>query len=321
MSDLQSGSGLSRWRSLLIRSAKPLLLTFVVFLLLWFPGGMLYKHRVDDDPTFAASVSDSSRQGSHTVAIMAALINREVIQNGWVANDPFFLPGAWLDNMPNFQQGIISALARFSFELSDQIGRVRGSSRTDSDLQEAAGLLQYSGTKWVFDFSTSLMPTATSDAQYRKARRALMSYNQRLADGQAVFERRADNLQATLDRIALDIGSSTAALDKQISEHAGDWIDFQSDDVFYAAKGQAYAYFLVLRELGIDFENVIRDRDLTATWAQMLESMERAATLEPLVVINARPDAFMRPSHLASMGFYALRARTQIREITSILQK
>ena len=60
---------------------------------------------------------------------------------------------------------IVQALARFTFELTDQIGRVRGSSRTDADLQEAAGLLQYSGTKWVFDLSTSLAPTATSEAQ------------------------------------------------------------------------------------------------------------------------------------------------------------
>ena len=32
---------------------------------------------------------------------------------GWTANDPFFLPGAVLDNMPNYQQGIIYALSRF----------------------------------------------------------------------------------------------------------------------------------------------------------------------------------------------------------------
>ena len=70
------------------------------------------------------------------------------------------------------------------------IGRTRGSSQTDRDLQEAAGLLQYSGTKWIFDFSTSLLPTAKSEDQYRKARSALMSYNQRLSGGQAVFERR-----------------------------------------------------------------------------------------------------------------------------------
>src|SRR3546814_4617938 len=90
------------------------------------------------------------------------------------------MPGSLLDNMPNYQLGMIHALGRFAFQMVDQIGRTRGSSQTDTDLQEAAGLLQYSGTKWIFDFSTSLLPTAKSEDQYRKARRALLNYNSRL---------------------------------------------------------------------------------------------------------------------------------------------
>ena len=239
----------------------------------------------------------------------------------WVANDPFFLPGAALDNMPNFQQGVIAALARFAFELTDQIGRTRGSSQADRDLQEAAGLLQYSGTKWIFDFSTSLAPTATSEAQYRKARSALNAYNRRLAQGQAAFERRADNLLATLDRIALDLGSSSAAIDGQIAEHSGSLFDPKADDIFYFVKGQTYAYALVLRELKQDFANVARERELAGTWTQMLASMEKAATLHPWVIVNGSPDGQFMPSHLAAQGFYVLRARTQLREITAILQK
>jgi hypothetical protein len=248
------------------------------------------------------------------------LIEREVDRKRWIANDPFFLPGAALDNMPNFQQGVIAALARFSFELTDQIGRTRGSSQTDPDLQEAAGLLQYSGTKWIFDFSTSLIPTASSEAQYRKARRSLLSYNRRLADRQAVFERRGDNLQATIDRIALDLGSTSAALDQHIAEHSG-FFDFGADDLFYGVKGQAYAYFLILRELEKDFAGLIRERELGGAWKQMLDSMAQAASLRPLIVINGAPDGLLLPSHLAAQGFYLLRARTQLREISNILLK
>lgn len=303
------------------RMLRWVLIAVAAGILLYYPLGMAWLHRIDDDPDFALEVRDVPRQGSRAVALAAELIAREVDQHRWIANDPFFLPGAALDNMPNFQQGIISALARFAFELSDQIGRVRGSSQTDKDLQEAAGLLQYSGTKWYFDFSTSFAPTATSEQQYRAARRALISYNRRLADGQAIFERRSDNLLATLDRIALDLGSASAALDSQITLHSGDWIDMRSDDVFYSIKGQAYAYFLILRELEYDFEVIIRERQLQATWAQMLYSFREAAVMDPLVVVNARPDSVLRPSHLAAQGFYLLRARTQLREITNILLK
>src|SRR3546814_26739 len=149
------------------------------------------------------------------------------------------MPGSLLDNMPNYQLGMIHALGRFAFQMVDQIGRTRGSSQTDTDLQEAAGLLQYSGTKWIFDFSTSLLPTAKSEDQYRKARRALLDYNRRLGQNQAVFDRRADNLLSALDRIALDVGSASAAIDRQIHEGSGLWVDMQSDDVFYSVKGQA----------------------------------------------------------------------------------
>jgi hypothetical protein len=315
--DLPAASSGGRWR----RALRPVAAVLAAIILLYYPIGMVWVHVVDDDPDFAPAATDRPAAGSRAVAMAAALIERETDRHAWVANDPFFLPGALLDNMPNFQQGIVAALARFSFELADQIGRVRGSSQIDKDLQEAAGLLQYAGTKWIFDFSTSLMPTASSEAQYRKARRALLAYNRRLADGEAVFERRGDNLLAALDRIALDLGSSSAAIDRHIAERSGSLLDFTADDLFYSVKGQAYAYFLLLRELEHDYANVVRERELGSVWRQMLDSMRHAALLGPWVVVNGAPDSQFLPSHLAAQGFYLLRARTQVREITNILLK
>jgi hypothetical protein len=300
-----------------VRIVVVLVLALIV---LWYPVGMVLTNDIRDDLNFGTTDLVVPPNASRAVAVSAALIAREVEDGPWVANDPFFMPGALLDNMPAFQQGIVQALARFTFELTDQIGRVRGSSRTDADLQEAAGLLQYSGTKWIFDLSTSLAPTATSEAQYARARRALVDYNQRLSVGQAVFERRSDNLMATLDRIALDIGSSSATLDQAIARTTG-WFDTRSDDIFYGVKGQMYAYYLILRELQKDFGNVIVEREIQGAYAQLLESMGHAASLSPLVVINGRPDGQFEPSHLAAEGFFVLRARTQLREITNILQK
>lgn len=313
-----SGSLTSRLRGRWL----PLTVAAVVLVFgLYYPVGMLIVHKIDDNLDYQVPAGDLVQGGSRAVATAASLIQREIDRNGWVANDPFFMPGAMLDNMPNYQLGMIHALGRFAYEMVDQIGRTRGSSQTDSDLQEAAGLLQYSGTKWIFDFSTSLLPTAKSEDQYRKARRALLSYNQRLSQNQAVFERRADNLLSTLDRISLDIGSASAAIDRQIHEGSGLWVDTQSDDVFYSVKGQAYAYYMLLRELREDYANIVRDKELATAWDQMLASFAAGADLQPLIVHNAKPDAVILPNHLASMGFYMLRARTQIGEINNILLK
>ena len=53
----------------------------------------------------------------------------------------------------------------------------------------------------------------------------------------------------------------------------------------------------------------------------MLGSFRAAAALDPWVVVNGAPDAQILPSHLAAQGFYLLRARTQLREVSNILLK
>jgi hypothetical protein len=288
-------------------------------LVVYYVGGMLWLHEVNDDPTFGLE-SSAPEGGSQTVAIAADLIDREINSHRWVANDPLFMPGSLLDNMPEYQQGIVTAISRFSLELTDQIARTRGSSQMDPDLDRAAGLLRYPGTIWIFDFRTSWAPTASSEQQYRQALAALRSYNERLGQGQAVFETRADNLLATLDRIAADIGSSSAAIDRHL-EASGFWPDFAADNLFYANKGRLYAYFLLVRAMEIDFVNVIRERQLSGAWSQTVDSFRAAAALQPWVVVNGAPDGQILPNHLAAQGFFLLRARTQLREVSNILLK
>lgn len=306
-----------RWTRLAITG----LAAVTLLLVLGLPAGMVVTHRIDDDLGFQTPVADLPPGGSRTVGMIAALVHRETDVNRWVANDPWFMPGHWLDNMPNFQQGMFAALARTTAELRDRLGRTRGTSQEDPDLREAAGLLQFPGDKWVIDLATSPWPQTTSEAQYRRARKALLAYNERLAGGRAVLERRADNLLEALDRIALDLGASAAALDQRIAEHGGRIYDPRADDVFYSIKGQSYGYALVLRALAEDFEALLRERGIATLWAQMLASLDHAARMDPLVVVNAAPDGILLPSHLAAQGFYVLRARAQMREITNVLLK
>jgi hypothetical protein len=291
----------------------------VVVLLLYYPVGALIIENIDDDPQFGPRnvVPGESR----AVAVAAALVTREVDVHQWTPMQPFFTPAAVLDNMPNYQRGIIAALGRFSTEMMDQLGRTRGSSQTDRDLEAARGFLNEQPNQWVWQPSVSLLPTATSAQKYRAGRDRLIAYNKRLAAGQAVFERRADNLQALIDRIANDHGSDSAAIDQHIIEQAGNLFDMQCDDIFYFNKGRLYANFLLLRELGQDFDSVIKEKGLTNGWNGTVETFRIAAQLDPWIVWNGYPDGLLVPNHLAAQGFYLLRARTQLREISSILLK
>lgn len=322
-SDFAAPSRLSRWLERWCMASKRRTIAAAAVLAaaaaLYYPLGMLLIHRIDDDIAFSAAAENGA---SHAVAITAALIERETDRYGWTANSPLFLPAAALDNMPEYQQGIVMALARFVTEMTDQIGRMRGSSQADSDLEKAAGLLKYPGTVWLFDFSTSWAPTASSESQYRAARRALLNYNQRLVAHEAVFERRADNLIAILERFAADLGSASAILSRQIHEGRSRLLfDTRADNVFYGIKGKLYAYYLLLRELRADFQALLNEREADNAWSQLLLSLEEAVQLEPLLVLNAAPDGLFAANHLAVQGFYLLRARTQLREIASILQK
>lgn len=308
--------------SRLRRGWRPLAVAVIIFGALYYPVGIALIHVIDDDLDYRAQPVDLPAGGSHVVATMAALIGREVESHRWTPNDPWFMPSAAMDNMPNFQLGMIEAISRFSIELVDQIGRVRGSSGVDPNLQRASGGLKVSGTRWTWDLSVSIWPVASAESEFLAARQNLVEYNTRLAAGSAIFDRRVDNLLVAVDRIANDLGASSQAIDDHVREFAGGWwIDFKVDDEFYRIKGKSYAYYLILRDLGRDFDNVLAERNLTLPWNEMLAVLRQTAGLDPLVVLNGSPDGIIFPSHLTSQGFYLLRARTKLREISNILLK
>uniref|UniRef100_UPI00135B3CC3 DUF2333 family protein n=1 Tax=Geminicoccus flavidas TaxID=2506407 RepID=UPI00135B3CC3 len=284
----------------------------------WYLVGMIVVHRIDDDPEFATTTS-APEGGSRAVAAMADLVSREIDQNEWTPNEPFFKPGVLLDNMPNYQTGIVAAVQRFGVSVRDRLARVRGSSQADADLTRAMGLLAYPGNVWVWNPANSWAPTATTESQYRQAVAALRAYNGRLASGEATLELRADNLLESLDAIAADLGSTSGAIYQAIDLSGNRWLDFAADDLFYTAKGQLYAYYILLRELGLDYADVIGERGAASSWSEMLDSFRLAATLQPWVVVNGGLESQFKPNHLASQGFLLLRARTQLREVTNIL--
>ncbi len=300
----------STWRKVAV--ALPLL--FFAYILI----GMAFLYRIDDS---LEATPRAPAGASQVVSDIAYLVRREVVDHNWTPNDPPFLPGWWLDNTPNYQRGMMDAISRFSFELRDQLGRTRGSSAVDEDLEKASSNLSKEPNLWMMDFSTSFLPVTPSHAYYKRGEQQLMSYNQRLASGEAIFERRSDNLLATIDRIALDLGASSAALEKYIGEKSGGiLLDFGSDDLFYRVKGQVYAYVIILQALRTDFAEVIEARQLGPLYDELLVSMMAAAKLDPVVVTNGAVDGIMA-NHLSMQGFYLLRARTQMREVSNILLK
>jgi len=289
----------------------------ILFLLLYYPVGMLLYHKVDDDMDIQPAPQYVVPGGSKAIATVVTLVARET--DRWAPNKPFWHPAAALDNMPNFQMGVIYAVSRFVMEMGDYLGRVRGTSSIDVNLDQAVGLLKYDGRAWYWG-NGNIIPMAKAETQYRKGVEALIRYNRDVGAGKSVYERRADNLIAVLDRVAADLGSASATLDARTRLGTGYW-DTTSDDVFFDVKGKMYGYYMILRDLGEDFAPVIEQRNAGHIWRNMLDSLRDGAKMDPLVVANGEQDSMTVPSHLATLGFQLSRARMQIREIEDTLQK
>lgn len=288
-----------------------------VMLLVYYPVGMILNNHVEDDLALTPAAQFDVPGGSKAIAIVETVVARDA--DRWLPNAPFWHPAAALDNAPNFQLGTIYAVSRFVLEVGDYLGRVRGSSAIDTNLDKAVGLLKYDGTTWYWG-QGNIIPKPKAESQYREAVEYLATYNRDVASGKSTYDKRADNLIAFLDRVAADLGSASAELDAR-AQAGGGYMDFQADDVFYNTKGKLYGYYIILNALGQDFDIVIKEKQAGEVWANMLGSLRIGAGMNPLIVVNGDADSMTMPSHLRALGFPLLRARIQMREVTDILQK
>lgn len=270
---------------------------------------------------------------SYIVDATATLIDFNVNRNLWIPSNPYYKAGflflldwertKFFDNKAAFQLGVHQAVQRTVTELTDTLSRVRGTAEADTDLTIARGNVQFDRYTWVFNpFSDRPFgPTTRTPAYYDNARDALVRYQARLVECGASFDARADNLLQFLDRIAADIGSTTASLLQRTETHHTGWFDTRADDLFMYAKGEMYAYYGILAAARADFQEIVESRALVETWDNMMMHIEQAISMDPLIISNGRDDGWIMPNHLATIGFYILRARSNLVEIRSVLDR
>lgn len=270
---------------------------------------------------------------SNTVDTVAFLLDFNVNKNLWISSNPIYKAGLfWLlewdqtwffDNKANFQRGVHQAANRTAIELADALGRARGTSQIDPNLKVAKGNVQFDQFTWYFNIfdNQPFGPTTPSPTFYRNALTELNTYNQRLASCNATFDARADNLLQFLDRVAKDIGSASAVIKDRSEAYNAGWFDTRADDIFMNAKGQLYGYHGILQAVRADFSEVVKSRQLDDIWDRMEDHISRAIALDPFIVSNGREDGWLMPTHLTTLGFYILRARSNLVEIRSILDR
>ena len=267
-----------RW----LKRSKWIALAILVVLILYYPVGMIIVHKINDDPSFTAG--DVPQGQSKAVALAAALIQREVIETVLAGQRSLLHAGLRARQhaeLPARHSAGAGPLRDRNGGPDRPLPRLRQRrSRPEQRARLAQLCARHAGM--------SARPRSPRTRRPSTSRRwsGSAATTTRLAAGKAAFEPRADNLISTLDRIGKDLGAASNAIDQEIDLYSGDWFDLKADNVFYYNKGLLYANALLLRDLGVDFKNVLDERGAGKIWQRMVDSMLEGASLQPLIVIN-----------------------------------
>lgn len=184
----------------------------------------------------------------------------------------------------------------------------------------ARGNLQFDENSWYFGLNP-FGPKTPTPSYYRSAIGSLRKFNTDLALCNVIFDGRADNLMQFIDRIANDLGGTSDMLAERSENHNRGWFDTRADDRFWFAYGQLYGYYAIMAAAQADFSQVVAERNLGTIWGGTMRQFQAALRIQPAIISNGREDGLIMPSHLATMGFYILRVRSNLVEIRSVLDR
>ncbi|MEZ0278923.1 DUF2333 family protein [Methyloceanibacter sp.] len=292
------------------------------------PAGGIVTTDKAAQPAAPAQAPQTCRR-SVIVDVTRDLVDFNVNQNAWISSMLLYKLGLFgidwdrtffFDNKAALQRGVHQAVRRTSIELVDTLRRVRGTSQIDASLQNARGNLQFNEYTWYFGWRP-FGPKTPTPSFYRTAITDLNDFNTRLEKCDAVFDARADNLLQFVDRIANDIGATSAILRERLENYNLGWFDPRADDHFWFAYGQLYGYYGTLTAARADFKEVIAQRGLGQLWVELENQLRAALNIRPFIISNGSESGLFMPLHLATMGFYVLRVRSNLVEIRLVLDR
>ncbi len=254
---------------------------------------------------------------------------------GYLTNDRF-PPMVFLDNIPSWELGVLNQVRDLGRVMRDDYTRSQSQSKEDDSVAEGAPKFFFDNNSWVFP---------ASESEYRDGIQEFADYRQRLIDGNndTQFYARADNLREWLSQVEKRLGSLTRRLGNSVVENrinddlAGDpaataasqqsdtvdirtsW--FQVDNVFFEARGTAWALVHFFRAAEFDFAHVLADKNAEVSVRQIIRELE--ASLEglksPLVLNGGGYGLFA--NHSLVMANYLARANAAVINLRDILDQ
>lgn len=246
-----------------------------------------------------------------TANAMSFLLKREIDDKMWTPNLPPLFPAYVLDNMPNFQIGIVDAVRDINIVLQ----RMEGiNAEQYDDLQQAGQMLNYAPNIWLLSKKDAFNIAPSSNTQYRKAAKYLRKFNER-----ADFLPQASHLPRFMEQISRKLTKLVLKSEEHQQEHGSDIVDLHADDVFYHNCGYAFALSQIVKALGADYKDEILRHNVYTEWTYLLSSLQKAAAFQPVVVRCGKPNDLLTPNHLTEQNFYLTRALVAVEKIRTAM--
>ncbi len=252
---------------------------------------------------------------------------------GYLSND-VTPPSIFLDNIPNWEFGVVVQVRDFARVLRNDFSRSQSQSREDTDLADAEPAFNFDHDSWIFP------PT---ESKYRGGVESLYEYRERLVDGSgdAQFFARADNLREWLAVVEKRLGDLSQRLTASVGQRrvnidlAGDpaavstgseqlnivvktpWLEI--DDVFYQSRGTAWALTHFMRAVEFDFRDILKDKNAQVSLRQVIRELEatQKTVMSPIILNGSGFGLFA--NHSLVMASYLSRANAAIIDLRELL--
>lgn len=255
---------------------------------------------------------------------------------GYLTND-ITPPSVFLDNIPNWELGVLQQVRDLARVTRNDYSRSQSQSREDEDLAIAEPKIFFDNNSWIFP---------KTESEYGDAIAGFKRYRDRMAAGSASdaqFFARADNLREWLAQVEKRLGSLSRRLGDSVAtdvintDLAGDpaaeassqlpdrvpvrtsW--FEIDDIFFEARGTAWALVHFFRAAEFDFAHVLADKNAEASVRQIIRELE--ASVQPLhspIILNGGGYGLFA-NHSLVMANYLARANAAVINLRELLDQ
>ena len=319
-----------RWTKAAVGAFGVIAVVFIILMIYWSrtPDVFWVNHTIDNDRVVVGySTSDT------LIRVAKTMLDKP---GGSLSNDRT-PPSMFLDNMPNWEFGVLQQVRDLARVIRNDYSRSQSQSKEDPDVSAAE-------PRFFFDNDSWILPR--TESEYRDAIDGFKKYRDRLRGGgetEAQFYARADNLREWLAQVEKRLGSlgrrlgdsvATTRINESLAGDPSaeatstqpDTIDvrtswFEVDDIFFEARGTAWALVHFFRAVEFDFEHVLEDKNAKASVRQIIRELE--ASLQPLhspVILNGSGYGFFA-NHSLVMANYLARANAAVINLRELLDQ